>query len=63
MEKRKNLDKSEKIFIGIDLHKRTWHVTLRTFDLELFSGSIPGLWNNLEPLLKRVHPTKAYFVS
>ena len=52
MEKRKNLEKSETIFIGIDLHKRTWHVTIRTFDVELFSGSISGLWNNLEPLLK-----------
>ena len=53
MEKRKKLDKSETVFIGIDLHKRTWHVTIRTFDIELFSGSIPGLWKNLEPLLKR----------
>lgn len=40
MEKRKNLDKSEKIFIGIDLHKRTWHVTIRTFDIELFMEKV-----------------------
>ena len=51
MEKRKDLDKSETIFIGIDLHKRTWHVTIRTFEIELSSGSIPGSWKNLEPLL------------
>jgi transposase len=53
MEKRKDLDKSETIFIGIDLHKRTWHVTIRTSEIELSSGSIPGSWNNLKPLLKR----------
>jgi transposase len=53
MEKHKDLEKNETVFVGIDLHKRTWHVTIRTFDIELFSGSIPGLWKNLEPLLKR----------
>lgn len=52
MEKRKDLDKSETIFIDIDLHKRTWHVTIRTFEIELTSGSIPGSCKNLEPLLK-----------
>jgi len=53
MEKQKKLDKNETVFVGIDLHKRTWHVTIRTFDNELFSGGIPGLWDNLKPLLKR----------
>ncbi len=53
MKKRKELDHSETVFIGIDLHKRTWHVTIRTFDIELFSGGIEGSWNNLETLLKR----------
>lgn len=53
MEKRKKLDKDETVFIGIDLHKRTWHVTIRTFDIELFSGSIKGVWDKLESLLKR----------
>lgn len=53
MEKRKDLDKNEKIFIGIDLHKRTWHVTIRTFEVELSSNSIPGSWHSLKPLLNR----------
>ena len=53
MEKQKKLDKNETVFVGIDLHKRTWHVTIRTFDIELFSGSISGFWENLKPLLKR----------
>ncbi len=41
MEKRIILDKSETIFVGIDLQKRTWHVTIRTSEIELSSGSIP----------------------
>ena len=30
----------EELFVGIDLHKRRWHVTIRTFDVEIFSSSI-----------------------
>ena len=32
----------EDLFVGIDLHKNRWHVTIRTVDLELFSANIPG---------------------
>ena len=62
MEKRKKLDKDETVFIGIDLHKRTWHVTMRTFDIELFSGSIEGVWDKLESLLKRYPDNKTIAV-
>ena len=41
----RNLDKEEEIFIGLDIHKKRWHLTIRTTDVELFSGSIPGKWN------------------
>jgi transposase len=43
----------EDLFVGIDLHKRRWHVTIRTLDVELFSGSIPGTWDALRQLLDR----------
>jgi transposase len=43
----------QKLFVGIDLHKRKWHVTIRTVDVELFSGSIPGSWTALHRLLDR----------
>ena len=36
------LTSGEDLFVGIDLHKNRWHVTIRTVDLELFSASIPG---------------------
>ena len=45
----------EDLFIGIDLHKDRWHVTIRTMDLELFSGSIPGTWEALERVLAHYH--------
>jgi transposase len=43
----------EDLFVGIDLHKIRWHVTIRTFDVELFSASIPGDWEALRRVLDR----------
>jgi transposase len=43
----------EELFVGIDLHKNRWHVTIRTFDVELFSASIPGTWEALQRVLAR----------
>lgn len=41
----------EDLFIGIDLHKARWHVTIRSADVEFFCGSIPGEWEALRRLL------------
>ncbi len=43
----------ETVFLGIDLHRTTWHVTARTYDQELFTTGIPGRWEALERLLVR----------
>ncbi len=50
---RRNEDKSKRLFVGIDLHRLRWHVTIRTEDAELFSGGIPGTWEALRRLLGR----------
>ena len=50
--KEKMVDK-EDLFVGIDLHKLRWHVTIRTLDIELFSASIPGTWEALQRILAR----------
>jgi transposase len=50
---RKELQPGDRIFVGIDLHNNKWHVTVRTADLELFSGSIPGKWEALKRILQR----------
>jgi transposase len=41
----------EGLFVGIDLHKPRWHVAIRTFDVEVFSASIPGTWESLHRVL------------
>jgi len=46
-------EKCKFLFAGIDLHQVHWHVTIRTEDVELFSGSIPGSWEALRKLLAR----------
>src|SRR5512135_2897064 len=60
--KEKLVDK-EDLFIGIDLHKQRWHVTIRTFDVEVFSASIPGTWEALQRVLARYagHPMQAVY--
>jgi hypothetical protein len=45
--------REEDLFVGIDLHKHRWHVTIRTMDLELCSASIPGTWEALQRVLAR----------
>jgi hypothetical protein len=45
----------EDLFVGIDLHKNRWHITIRTFDVEVFSASIPGTWEALQRVLARYH--------
>lgn len=46
-------DSAEPLFVGIDLHRLRWHITVRTEDVELFSGAIPGEWEALKKLLER----------
>jgi hypothetical protein len=50
---RRSAQKRNTIFVGVDLHRLSWHVTVRTEDQELFSGTLPGHWEALESLLDR----------
>jgi transposase len=58
----KCLDSTEHLFVGIDLHKVSWHVTIRTTDVELFSGSVPGRWEVLQLLLHRYKGSPIHMV-
>ena len=60
--KRKDVINSEELFVGIDVHKRTWHVTIRTDEVELFRGNIPGIWEVLRRLLDRYNAQRIYAV-
>ena len=57
------LPDGEIIYVGVDLHNKNWHVTIRSFDVELFNGSIPGTWDALRCLLDRYtgHPIKVVY--
>lgn len=53
MEKYERKQEKETLFVGIDLHKRNWHVTGLTDESELFNKGIPGTWWSLKGLLSR----------
>lgn len=57
------LPDGEIICVGVDLHNKSWHVTARTVDLELFSTNIPGTWDALRSVLSRYagHPIKVVY--
>ena len=59
----KKLEKSESVFVGIDVHKKRWHITIRTTDVELFCSNIPGNWMSLKTQLEKFkgHPIKAVY--
>ncbi len=48
----------EELFIGIDLHKLRWHVTIRTADVEIFCNSIVGRWEDLRRVIL-IYPYRA----
>jgi transposase len=49
----RNSRKDSEILVGIDVHRRFWHVTVLHLGVELFSGNIPGNWESLRQLLTR----------
>lgn len=49
----KRIEESKTVYVGLDLHRKMWHVTVMTEEVELFSGSIPGNWGSLKMLLER----------
>ena len=52
----------EELFAGIDLHKLRWHVTIRTADVEIFSNSIAGRWQELRKVLNRYNGCRIHAV-
>jgi transposase len=52
----------EELFVGIDLHKHRWHVTVRTAEVEIFSSSIAGSWQELKKVLNRYNGCRIHAV-
>ena len=49
---RRSTEEGKVVFVGVDLHRFKWHVTVRVEDQELFSGTVPGHWEVLRRLLE-----------
>jgi transposase len=43
----------KRVYIGIDVHKESWHVSARADGEEVFNGRIPGSYHSLKKLLER----------
>ncbi len=41
------------VYVGIDVHKEGWQVTVRTDGEEIFNGRIQGQYQSLKKLLER----------
>ena len=52
-EYRRKAQEGKAVFVGVDLHRLRWHVTVRTEDDELFTGTVPAHWEALRRLLDR----------
>lgn len=53
---------SSTIYVGIDVHKKSWHVTIRTAERQDWSGSIAADWEVLERVLSRYSKRKVVAV-
>src|SRR5512139_386098 len=55
---KKVLVRGEGVFIGVDVHKESWHVTARTEGEEVFHGGIPSQYHAFRMLLDRFKDCK-----
>lgn len=46
--------KGKRAFVGIDVHRKRWDVTILVEDETVFSGTIPGCFEALDHILERV---------
>lgn len=47
----KKIHEGMEIFVGIDMHKTSWHVTIMSDPGEIWHGNIPGEWEALRGVL------------
>ena len=51
LQNEKVLVRGKEVFIGVDVHKESWHVTARVDEEEVFHGRIPSQYHALQKLL------------
>lgn len=47
------VSKASSIFVGVDIHVRSWHVTVRSHEVVICQATIDGSWEVLKKLLSR----------
>ena len=57
-----NIPKASRIFIGIDVHKLSWHLTIRTREEELGQMSIGGSWEELKKVVSGWCPEQVLII-
>lgn len=57
------LDKHQRLFVGVDMHKQSWTVTVRTRDVELETATMPAQGEVLLAFLQRYagHPIEVVY--
>jgi len=50
--------RGKEVFVGIDVHKESWQVTVRTEGEEVFHGRIPSQYHALQKILDRFRGSK-----
>lgn len=50
--------REKEVFVGIDVHKESWQVTVRAEGEEVFHGRIPGQYHALQKILDRFRARK-----
>jgi transposase len=53
VQNKKILVRGKEVFIGVDVHKESWHVTVRVEGEEVFHGGIPSQYHAFQRILDR----------
>ena len=59
LQERRILGRGKEVFIGVDVHKESWHVAVRVEEEEVFHGSIPSQYHALQRLFDHFKDCKA----
>ena len=51
LQDKKVLVRGKEVFIGVDVHKESWHVTVRVEEEEVLHGGIPSQYHAFRKLL------------
>ena len=52
-QRKSTLAKGQEVFIGMDVHKESWQVTIRAEGAEVFHSRLPSQYQALETLIER----------